>query len=218
MRVPWLGWALAAVFVAGCGDSKDTVDGCEVFGLCTLRQSSPRDVVESLEAAYRTRVPLDYAPLLADDFQFFLDEQTRPIGVPLYWSRLEDSTGTARLFQARDVSDIRITLTYRADTPVVQAGRENWRRIQVTDTFLEVDKPPVGGGETLTLRVDGDLQDFYFRKGRTPADTLAGSATAKRWFLVEWRDLGRARVDRPSHAPGAATENLSWSSLKTLYR
>lgn len=150
----------------------------------------PSDVVKNLQLAYKLRNNVEYAKLLGSDFQFWFDPVTRPDGVPDFWTRLQDSTGTARLFAAGDVSDIRITLTYGSDVPVNEVGKEKWRKIRVTDTFLEVDKVPLEG-EVITFRVDGDVQDYYLRKGATPADTLASSSTAREWFLVEWRDLAR---------------------------
>lgn len=180
--------SLVGVLAAGCTTEVKPVDEDEY-----KPRTSPANVAHNLVVSYSKREIERYAELLAEDFQFFFDAATRPAGIPIFWTRLEDSTGTARLFRASDVTDIRITLTYGVDKPVTQVGRDKWRWIQVTDTFLEVDQPPVGGGEVLTLRVDGDLQDFYFRQGRTPGDTLPDSETAKLWYLVEWRDQGRTQ-------------------------
>ena len=153
-------------------------------------RTKPSDVVKNLQLAYKRRNIVEYARLLGNDFQFWFDPDTRPDNVPEFWTRQQDSTGTGNLFAATDVSDIRITLTYGADVADNTIGHEGWRKIRVTDTFLEVDKvPPVG--EVITLRVDGDVQDYYLRKGRTPGDTLASSPTSKEWFLVEWHDLAR---------------------------
>ena len=185
-----------------------------------ITQSSPANVVKLLQESYKQRNPVNYAKLLASDFQFWFDPATRPGSVPEFWTRLQDSTGTANLFAAEDVSDIRIELTYGSDVPDNTIGHDKWRKIRVTDTFLEVDKVPQSG-EVITLRVDGDVQDFYFRKGRTPGDTLASSPTGKLWYLVEWRDLARlaapGRLDERGPAPAAVSKNL-WGSLKEKYR
>ena len=181
---------------------------------------APADVVNALQWAYRHRDAAVYGKLLADDFRFYFDPATRPDNVPEFWTRLQDSTATGGLFRAADVSDIRVTLTFGSDVPVNVAGQERWRKIRVTDTFLEVDKVPLTG-EVITFRVDGDVQDFFVRKGRSPADTLAASPTAREWFLVEWRDLARLSVDaghgiratRP-----AANQANTWSNIKSLYR
>ena len=180
---------------------------------------APADVVNALQWAYRHRDATVYGKLLADDFQFWFDPATRPDNVPEFWTRLQDSTGTGNLFRAADVSDIRITLTFGSDVPVNVAGQERWRKIRVTDTFLEVDKVPLTG-EVITFRVDGDVQDFYVRQGRSPADTLAASPTAREWFLVEWRDLARLSALAAGTPRGARPEveqPNTWGSLKGRY-
>lgn len=184
-----LATGIVALLAVGCTKPGGPPPDPETY----KERTSPANVVNNVIVSYKKREIDRYAELLADDFQFYFDEETRPVGIPIFWNRLEDSTGTGNLFSASDVTDIRITLTYGNDVPVTQVGRESWRKITVTDTFLEVDKPPVGGGEVLTLRVDGDLQDFYFRKGKAPGDTLPGSTTANLWYLVEWRDQGRTQ-------------------------
>lgn len=93
---------------------------------------------------------------------------------------------------------------------------ENHPHESAKTPFIEVDKPPVGGGEVLTIRIDGDVQDFYFRQGRTPADTLASSATSQLWYLVEWRDQGRLQFGSQLTSP-LATSISSWSYLKGQY-
>lgn len=184
-----------------------------------LTQDSPESVLQLLIKSYTRRDIVLYASLLAGDFQFWFDPDTRPSTVPDFWTRQQDSTGTGNLFAASDVSDIRIRLTYGTSTWDNTLGHAGWRKIRVTDTFLEVDKVPPTG-EVVTLRVDGDVQDFYFRRGRTPADTLATSPTARLWYLVEWRDLARlsgpGRLDERG-AAAARPMNL-WGSLKENYR
>ena len=67
-----------------------------------------------------------------------------------------------------------------------------------------------------TLRVDGDAQDLFLRKGASPADTLASSPTAQEWFLVEWHDL--ARLQAPAGPGGAESptpvQAMNWSGIK----
>ena len=207
---------------AGCGKDKTTQPRP-----APVPRLTPASVVDSLQSAYRNRTPARYAEMLASDFQFWFDPNTRPSNVPESWNRMQDSSGTASLFLATDVSDIRITLTHGADVADPRLGHERWRKIRVTDTFLEVDKvPPVG--EYITFRVDGDVQDFYLRQGRTPADTLASSPTSQQWFLVEWHDLARlsalkrtaagAGLRASGSGPVPATQSMTWSSVKALYR
>lgn len=177
----------------------------------------PADVVKNLQLAYKRRDNVQYTKLLASDFQFWFDPATRPDNVPEFWTRLQDSTGTANLFAAGDVSDIRIDLTFGSDVPTNIVGQERWRRIRVTDTFLEVDKVPLTG-EVITLRVDGDTQDFYVRQGLSPGDTLAGSPTAKQWYLVEWHDLARLSALKANGDAPTASEATSWTRIKSIFR
>lgn len=209
--IVWLGPG-----IQGCGGTKDSqVIWDPLYISPRLR---PSDVLKDLQIAYKGRNIAEYAKLLADDFTFCFDPDMRPAAPQSCWDRAADSTATARLFTATDISDIRITLTYAGDMPVNEPGKEKWRRIRVTDTFLEVDRPPPVG-EVITYRVDGDRQDFYFRKGRNPADTLATSPTAKEWFLVAWNDLGRLNGSAATSAAGPkpAVETTTWGSVKLLF-
>jgi hypothetical protein len=203
---------------AGCGKDKTTKP--EPTPAPTPRLT-PTSVVDSLVSAYRHRNIKAYAELLADDFQFWFDPATRPDNVPEFWTRLQDSTATDHLFNAPEVTDIRIQLTYGPDVPDPAIGHERWRKIRVTDTFLEIDKQPQVG-EIITYRVDGDVQDFYVRQGHSPADTLAGSPTSKQWFLVEWHDLARlsalTALKTFGGAPAPAVQSTTWGSVKALYR
>lgn len=214
-------WRMAGVFllmltlylVAGCSDTEKQVI---IDPPPPTDRLQPSDVVTALVYSYKHRDTVEYSRILASDFQFWFDPDTRPDNVPEFWTRLQDSTGTGNLFRATDVTDIRITLTYGADVADNTIGHRGWRKIRVTDTFLEVDKvPPVG--EVLTLRVDGDVQDFYLRKGRTPADTLASSPTSKQWYLVEWHDLARLSALKEAGATPAASQPTTWSRFKALY-
>jgi hypothetical protein len=194
----------------GCGGEDDPCVNCP--------PPRPADPLEELQLAYKRRDMGQYTRLLADDFAFCFDPDMRPAAPQPCWDRAADSAATARLFAAVDITDIRITLTSGADVPVNEPGKEKWRRIRVTDTFLEADRqPPVG--EVITYRVDGDTQDFYFRKGRSPADTLATSPTSKEWFLVAWDDLGRLNGSAAAAAAGPkpAVQNTTWGSVKLLF-
>ena len=204
----------------GCVTRTDHCKGCP-RGLTIDKFIAPRlqasDVIKNLQAAYKQRNIAEYAKLLADDFTFCFDPATRPDNVPECWDRAADSTATGRLFAAVDVSDIRIVLTYGADVPVSEPGREKWRFIRITDTFLEIDKVPATG-EVITFRVDGDVQDFYLRKGRSPADTLAASPTSREWFLVAWYDRARQYSAQWPSVSGTATEAVTtWSGIKGAY-
>lgn len=214
---------LAVVAGLGFGTSGCVKDGCKGCppsgdpGAFVSPRLNPGDVLKNLQLAYKQRNIAEYARLLADDFTFCFDPATRPENVPECWDRAADSTATARLFAAVDVSDIRIVLTYGSDVPVSEPGKEKWRFIRITDTFLEIDKVPATG-EVITFRVDGDRQDFYLRRGRNPADTLAASPTSKEWFLVAWYDRARQYSAQWPSVSGTATEAVTtWSGIKGAY-
>jgi hypothetical protein len=197
------------VLLSGCDE--DINEDC----LCPFPppQTSPHSVIQKLQWAYIQRDFILYAELIADDFMFFSDTHE----LPEFWTRVEDSTCTARLFASEHISDIRLSVLEYDPVPeaVIEPGREAWRLIQITDLNLEVDQKPLPGQpEGITYSVDGN-QHFYFRKGRNPADTLATSYTSKLWFIVEWHDSGSS-TDAPTSGP-AAVETITWSDLKTLY-
>jgi hypothetical protein len=174
---------------AGCTTDIDTPP-VEVY----LAQTSPANVLENLRRAYRNQNDEVYADQLATDFLFYFDPDTRSEKqLPEFWNKTQDSTQTYLLFESDQVSDIRIELTYiRESQPVNEVGREHWELINVTDETLEVDlKPEVGQDEGVTLLVEGQIHKFYFRRGRTEADTAAASPTSKNYYIVEWRDQGR---------------------------
>lgn len=199
-----------ALGAAGCGGDKPTPP-------TITARLAPSDVVDQLQTAYRTRDPQMYARLLADDFHFIPFQPRDSHESPESWPRALDSSYTNRLFQATDVRQVRVALTWGADVPDNQLGHEGWRRIRITDTFIEVDQePPLG--EILTLRVDGDVQDFFLRKGQSPGDTVSSSPTAQEWFLVEWHDL--ARLQAASGGPDAAPTPvvaMNWSGIKKTW-
>lgn len=157
-------------------------------------RTSERNVLDNLEWAWKLKRIDVYCEMLADDFQFYFDEETRKNkGLPVYWTRLEDSTGTAHVFRSPYTRRIDISLQGKdGPVPVNEVGRETWTKVDVRNTFLEVEidanpEQPEG----LTMRVISSLQHFYFRKGRNAADTdTANSETAKLYYIVEWQDTG----------------------------
>jgi len=171
-------------------------------------QASPDNVLKNLQTAYLTKDIRQYSRLLADDFRFHVDTGTRQqLGLPEYWLHDEDSLRTRMLFESPKVSDIRIKLTYGSPRPSTEVGGEDQVYIDVLDTFLEVDlAPSPSRPEGVTLRVDGQLQRFFFRKGRTPADP-----DSLNWYITEWRDYGFGAT-----APDLAGENTTWSRIKSF--
>jgi hypothetical protein len=91
--------------------------------------------------------------------------------------------------------------------------------VDVVDTFLEVDQlPGPGESEGVTLRVDGQLQHFYFRRGKNPADTLAASPAAGIYYLVEWRDFGMGSSKATTAGERPAVEESTWGRIKSFFR
>jgi hypothetical protein len=199
--------------LAGCASDDDTCDSCPPDP-GYVAQTSPDNVLNKFQASYRARDINAYAELLAEDFRFFFDPATRnDLGIES-WDAGQDSAATGALFESPVVTDITINLMYPAgDDTVTGAGRERWRHKRVTEVFLDVDVQPTGG-ELTTYRVENQTQDFYFRQGRTPADTLESSPTADDWYLVEWRDRGTSSTLTPGRL--TASEATSWSGIKAL--
>ena len=216
-RSLFAGWVVAPVvlvsFLAlGCSDDDGDTEESPY-----LAPTSTANVLYNFQVAYREQDSEAYAGLLADDFRFYFDPVTRDqLGIES-WTKSEDALQTGGLFDAPEVTKIVIELNYPTDDqPATGAGRESWRLRRVTDVYLDVDFAPAGQPET-TFRVENQPQDFYFRQGRSAADTLASSPTADDWYLVEWRDHGtsRAVLDR---LPVLSKESSTWSSLKALIR
>jgi hypothetical protein len=201
---------LLLVLVPGCDE-----DNCIDCPRTTI--DTPAEALAELAEAWRQRDQERYSQLLADDFRFYIEFDTRQMyGLPEYWDRTTDSAQTALLFESDEISDIRLSVLEFDSTAVDvnEAGREDWKSILVTDESLQVDKAPLPGeSEGTTLLLEGQPQQFYFRKGRTPADTLTSSPTADQYFIVEWRDLGRPDAVLTK----AATVPTTWSAIKSLY-
>lgn len=83
-----------------------------------LALTSPENLVENLQTAYRKQNIEEYAKLLAPEFRFkFQSVDASEIGLE-YWNKDQDSTGTDALFRTPLVSDIRIDLPHtRAQDP-----------------------------------------------------------------------------------------------------
>lgn len=196
-------------FIASCGDDDCTT--CPPDDGARAPQFTEEQVLENLELAWDSRNLDDYADLLADDFRFFPDADTRQLLELDSWDRDAELVRVGCLFASQDVAGLTIRLNQGTQVPV-SAGyigtRESWTRMFLTDIFVDIDvaRP---GEEVNTYRVEDHAQRFYFRKGRTfppssAADTLV--------YLVEWRDEG-SPDRKPSPVPVLST---SWSLLKLL--
>jgi len=205
--------AAMVLSLAACGDETDHI--CHEANPpieCVLKApTSEANLLDNLQAAYEYRDVAAYSDLLADDFRFYFDPDTRSSNnLPEFWNSDTDSTQTGRLFTSTKVSEIRVNLTF--NRTAVPDSRPGWSYIIVQDTFLEVDQiPDQSEPEGITFRVDGQIQKFYFRKGKSPADTLATSATAQRYYIVEWRDFG---FGTGALASSAAVRPNTWGQIK----
>lgn len=187
-RTLLLASAVALMLFTGCTDIVPPIPVEEYKD-----PTSPANVLDNLRISYRNKDEERYAQTLADDFTFHFDPATlsqRP-ELPQYWNRFEDSTQTARLFNSDQIGEIRIQLTFNRNAEDVnEVGREHWKLIYITNELLEVDqKPQPGEEEGTTFLVEGQIQKFYFRRGKSEGDTL-GSPSSQDWFITEWRDQG----------------------------
>ncbi len=74
------------------------------------------------------------------------------------------------------------------------AMRPGAKRIRLTHAKLEVEQ--IDG---VTLLVEGDIQDMYFRRGSVEAGT-----DSTKWYLFEWHDLRGGCRFKPDQASGQA--------------
>jgi hypothetical protein len=174
---------LALSTLVGCGDD-DYVPPI----LWYKPQTTPANILDNLKTAYRFRDIDAYSKLFADDVYFF-EDPTDGEHLPETWNRFADSADTERLFQSPQVRQIRLSLSYSAPQVMNEAGREHWLRIDVADSFFELDLVTPSHPDGVTQIIDGyQPERIYFRKGRTEADRLTTSATSSLYFIVEWKN------------------------------
>jgi len=192
-----------------------TFSACRKCDSCAVTdpyfsQSSEDNVLHNFQAAWRGREIQEYAKLLATDFRYIPDTNTRrQLGIES-WDREAESLRVACLFRDPDIKKITMDLSWparSADPAGFAAPRDVWTKLFLTDVFLDVDVEPVGSPLT-TYRIEDQTQRIFFRKGRTwppsgPADTLT--------YIVEWRDEGTGATK-----PTAAVEPSTWSKIKLL--
>ncbi|NNF08314.1 MAG: hypothetical protein HKN21_16245, partial [Candidatus Eisenbacteria bacterium] len=139
--------------------------------------SEPDSLLQDLETAWIRREIREYTKLMANEFVFVFQEDDAD-GIPEgFWNKDDDSTGVARIFDSSQVTAIRSDLTWGQPEPgqLTATTEVEATRTIVFDTFLDVD---LDGGET-TLRVDGDVQWFFFREG-----VEAEGEDPDRWYIV----------------------------------
>jgi archaetidylinositol phosphate synthase len=217
------GWLLALALggaaVAGFGCASEDPDERPRGAV------SPLDAFDRFQRAWHERDTRGYALLLSDDYRFVLDSFTsQQVGFPTVTAR-QDSAAVGRILGAFEVEDLRIDLRFDGATQTVTgADGRDWERMEVRDVLFDVDVRESSGGFT-TFRVEDQTQVFFYRQGASSGDTLAGSETRDRWFLVEWRDLGffaapggveGPRAMASPAAPRPAVEAASWSAIKFI--
>jgi hypothetical protein len=211
-----LGALLGALVLAACDDTA-TAPARGPY----LEPTSPENVLENLITAYRRKEIDEYAKLLGPDFIFkFQDVDVQDIGLDT-WNRDQDITGTGGLFGSPLVKEVRITLTYDPSTVSGEMFANvvgEVRTIRINPTFLDVDQ--IGGEKAgTTYRVDGDIQDMFFRRGNA-----AANEDTTRWFLFEWRDLpnpaGAGAAPEAIRTAGIVTPasvRTTWGLIKSLF-
>jgi hypothetical protein len=208
---------LAGIFLKGCifnPEVKPPDGGSGEY----FPPTSPENLIKNLAEAYSRKEIEPYARILGSDFIFkFQDVDVQDIGLDT-WNRDQDSTGTAALFGTPLVGTINIDLIHgpsEVSTETFDTVVGEVRFIRINPTFLDVDQ--IGGEKAgTTYRVDGDIQDMFFRRGNA-----AANEDTTRWFLFEWRDL--PDPSGTSAAPGAlqtasadgqgAVQTLSWGEM-----
>jgi len=190
----------------GCSDDKDQNGDCTGIQCELLPPTSEANLLHNLEVAYEYQDIDAFADLLADDFRFYSDVDDQ---LPVFWNRDGEVEQTECLFDSPEYADIRVNLTF-FPTPETVTGSPELSLIHVQDTLLEVDVPPSSEEpDGMTLRVDGQIQKFYFRKGRTPDDV------SERYYIVEWRDLGFGAGAIQNAGSTPLVENTTWGEIKS---
>ena len=200
--------ALVAVFVfKGCIFDPGKEKPVEIKGY--LPQTSPENVVNNLQASYQRKEIEEYAKLLDPTFIFKFQQADIPPDLPRdYWTRDEDSTGTDALFTTDEVSTISLDPGAYSSVDAGRLDEPGAKQIRLTHVKLEVEQ--VNG---VTLLVQGDIQDMYFRKGSVEAGT-----DSTKWYLFEWQDLSGGNAPRPGVTPVASdpaggAQDANWGQI-----
>ncbi len=201
-------FALVAVVVfKGCIFSPDTKPPREPVEY--LPPTSPENVVNNLQASYERKEIEAYAVLLDPQFIFRFQALDVPPGLDReYWNRDEDSTGTAALFSTNEVNSITLDPGVYESEDALRPDVPGAKRIRLTNVKLEVDQT-----NGVTLLVEGDIQDMYFRKGSVEAGT-----DSTKWYLFEWQDQPGASAPRGgvtplASDPSSGEQRVSWGRI-----
>lgn len=190
-----------ASLVVGCDDEESPRIN---EGMEYVQPTTPENLIENLQVAYRRREIGEYAQLLAPEFRFKLQLVDQIMVGKEYMSRDDDSTGTRALFFTPEVAEIRIALLYAGrDTIVNTPGTPiDSVKIRALTTDLQVDHT-----DGITW-VATDQQDMFFRKGIS-----AYGENPAHWFMYEWHDL--PTYGSPGFTGGGG--ETTWGWLKNAY-
>jgi len=219
--VRWSLGILLLVSLSSCStDSPSDTSGPANYPAPT----SPTNVLEALRQAWENQDQDQIAELLADDFVFHLLPRVAMDHGIEQWGRSGELAACAALFDAPTVRSIRIDFESSTEQGVNELGRESERRVDVFQGAIELEDLSPPDPELYVYQAIDHIQIFYFRQGRTADDT---SATATRWYLTEWFDMGRpsgkgiggdgvrVRANHPDHP--LPVSPISWSELKLLH-
>lgn len=192
-----------ALVLGACGDDPVTPEE-PVY----LQPTSPENVIENLQTAYRFRDIDGYSSLLAPEFIFLV----QPLDVAEFgefFTRDRDSAGTAALFATPIVSGIWIDLTYDPAEPATEIEfPPGTMKIRVTHTFIEVDETT-----GITWQIDLSIQDFFFRQGST-----ADGEDPTHWLIIEWREIPGGVFGPTEKKFQPPSPRITWAWIKSAYR
>jgi hypothetical protein len=209
--------ALLALFLLACSDDDSQEEEQDLY----LNGNTPSILLQNLQRAWIHRDIEYYETLFSDDYRFYFAPSAieQDPQLPEYWTRAEEVESVGQLFASENISDIRLSVMEYdpVPEPVNEPGLGHWLLIKMTDEKLEIEQRPLPGqNEGITLLVDGQPQHFYFRKGKTEADTLASSPTSAKYYIVRWEDLGQGSSD--FLGVRTATMPTTWGSIKSAYK
>lgn len=202
--------ALVAVGVGGCwnpfapDDGPGNGDPPEEYKLRT----SPANVLDNLQVAYRHKNAVEYLDCLAEDFIFFLNEEdwTNDPTLPQYWGKAEETAIHENMFaDGGDVERISLTLTLEGE-PVQVPGPEpgdppHWQYQESVDLRVYV-------GATIYLATAPSLYEFQIDEDEE------GPAGETLWEIWRWYDLEEQY--RPE-APEPGTERATFGRIKAQF-
>lgn len=202
--------ALTAIFAlsvvaAGCTDKAYPPIPLAWDGV-RLDQTSPANILTTLQMAYADRSIDMYRKLFADDFTFVFSpaDTAGNDPTPARWGLADELRATSNMFRSEFVYRTELTsyvlgVPEPADSLIY--GPKAWI-VRVSRANLQVHAR-TEGGDTVTYVVDGATEVFYFRED--PTRLIYGNPA---WFIFRWED-------QPLEP--AKTESTSWGAIKARF-